>query len=260
MVDRLADKVCLVTGAASGLGRASAAMFAAEGAAVVCADVDGDGLDEAVAAITDAGGTAGAVVADLTDDADAAALTATTLNDHGRIDVVYACAGVAGPGTAWDTSDDQWDRLLAINLRAKWLAFRHALPHMQERRAGSVIVQASIGGILGVPNIFPYAVAKGGCIAMVKQAAVDLAPYGVRVNGIAPGTVPTPLVVESYRAGGGMSAATGEAGLAHAHEKYPLGRLGTPEEVAHLATYVASDESSWTTGQVFVIDGGISIQ
>lgn len=260
MTDRLRDKTCIVTGAGSGLGRASAIMFAAEGAAVLCADIDADGLDKTVNQINGDGGTAVAVTADLTDPAEAESMTAQALEEFGQIDVVYACAGVAGPGTAEDTTDAQWDRLIAINLKAKWLAYRYALPHMKERRTGSVIVQASIGGIIGVPNIFPYAVAKGGCIAMVKQASVDLAPFNVRVNGIAPGTIMTPLVVESYRGGGGMSAAAGEDGLKTAHERYPLKRLGTPEELAYLATYVASDESAWTTGQVLVIDGGISVQ
>lgn len=260
MVDRLLDKSCVVTGAGSGLGRASAIMFAAEGASVLCADVDAEGLADTVAEIIDAGGRAVAFSADLSVSAQAEAMTQAALDEFEQIDVVYACAGVAGPGTAETTTDEQWDRLIAINLKAKWLAYRYALPHMKERRQGSVIVQSSIGGLLGVPNIFPYAVAKGGCIAMVKQSSVDLAPFNVRINGIAPGTIMTPLVVESYRGGGGMSAAGGVDGLKKAHEKYPLNRLGTPEELAYLATYVASDESAWTTGQVFVIDGGITVQ
>lgn len=259
MADRLHDKVCLVTGAASGLGQASAVMFAAEGATVVCADVDEGGLAETTTTIEDAGGQALAIAADLSSSEQAQAMTTRALDEFGQLDVVYACAGVAGPGTAADTSDEQWDRLMAINLRAKWLAYRYALPHMKERGQGSVIVQASIGGMIGVPNIFPYAVAKGGCIAMVKQSAIDLAPFNVRVNGIAPGTIVTPLVVDSYRGGGGMSAAGGVDGLKTAHERYPLQRLGTPEELAYLATYVASDESSWTTGHIFVIDGGITV-
>lgn len=259
MAERLADKVAVVTGAGSGLGRASALMFAAEGAAVMCADIDGDGVTQTVDQITDAGGRATSHVGDLSVTDEARAMTQGALETLGRIDVVYACAGIAGPGGPDTTSDEDFDRLIAINLKAKWLAFRFAIPHMKERGSGSIIVQTSIGGILGVPNIFPYAVAKGGCISMVKQAAVDLAPHNIRVNGIAPGTIMTPLVVESYRGGGGMSAAAGEDGLKTAHERYPLKRLGTPEELAYLATYVASDESAWTTGHIFVIDGGISV-
>lgn len=259
MAGRLHEKVALVTGAGSGLGRASAVMFAAEGAAVLCADVNGEGAAETVATITAAGGRAVAHQADLSVTAEAEAMTEAALGAFDRIDVVYACAGIAGAGGADTTSDADWDRVIGINLKAKWLAFRFAIPHMKERGSGSIIVQASIGGIIGVPNIFPYAVAKGGCISMVKQASVDLAGHGIRVNGIAPGTILTPLVVDSYRAGGGMSAAAGEDGLKTAHERYPLKRLGTPEELAYLATYVASDESAWTTGHIFVIDGGITV-
>lgn len=258
MVDRLRGKVAVVTGAGSGLGRASAEMFAAEGAAVLCADIDGDAAQATADAITTAGGRALAWTADLTVTDEARAMTEAALRELGQIDVVYACAGIAGAGGPDTTTDEDWDRLIAVNLKAKWLAFRFALPHMKERGSGSVIVQASIGGIVGVPNIFPYAVAKGGCISMVKQAAIDLAPHGVRVNGIAPGTIVTPLVVESYRRGGGMSAAAGEEGLRTAHERYPLKRLGSPEENAYLATYIASDESAWTTGHIFVLDGGIT--
>lgn len=259
MADRLKGKVAVVTGAGSGLGRASAEMFAAEGAAVVCADIDEDGVGATATAIADAGGQASTVTADLSVTDQAQGLTQAALQAFGQIDVVYACAGIAGAGGPDTTSDADFDRVIAINLKAKWLAFRFAIPHMKERGTGSIIVQSSIGGILGVPNIFPYAVAKGGCISMVKQASVDLAGHGIRVNGIAPGTILTPLVVESYRSGGGMSAAAGEEGLKTAHERYPLKRLGTPEELAYLATYVASDESAWTTGHIFVIDGGISV-
>jgi NAD(P)-dependent dehydrogenase (short-subunit alcohol dehydrogenase family) len=111
-----------------------------------------------------------------------------------------------------------------------------------------------------VPKIFPYAAAKGGCIGMVKQAAADFGPHGIRVNAIAPGTIVTPLVRESYAKGGGMSAGLGvEEGIRRAHERYPLRRLGTLEEFAYLATYAASDEAGWTTGHTFVIDGGVTI-
>ncbi|WP_370324156.1 SDR family NAD(P)-dependent oxidoreductase [Euzebya sp.] len=256
MVDRLAGEVAIVTGAGSGLGRAAATAFAAEGAAVVCADLDAGGLAGTVAAITDAGGTAIDVVADLSDRDQADGVTRAALDAFEVVDIVYACAGIAGPGGPDTTPEEDFDRVIAVNLKAKWLSFRPAIPHMRARGRGSIIVQSSIGGIVGVPGIFPYAVAKGGCISMVKQAAIDLAPAGIRVNGIAPGTILTPLVEATYAAGGGMSAAQG---MDRIHERYPLGRLGTPEEHAHLAVYVASRESAWTTGHIFVIDGGITV-
>lgn len=259
MGGRLQDKVAIVTGAASGLGRATAAMFAREGAAVLCADVS-EAVEETAAEVADVGGQAHPFTGDLTDPATAEAMTGLALETFGQVDVVFACAGIAGAGMAGDTPMQQWERVIGVNLTSKWLSFKYALPHMVARGRGSIIVQASIGGVIGVPNIFPYAAAKGGCIAMVRQAAVDYGPSGIRVNGIAPGTIPTPLVIESYRGGGGMTAASGvEEGLRRAPERYPLRRLGEPDEVAHLATYLASDESAWTTGQTFVIDGGISV-
>lgn len=247
-----------MTGAASGLGRATAVMFAAEGAAVLCADL-APTVEETVAEITAAGGRAEGFVGDLADVDTTRAMSDRALESFGRVDVVYACAGIAGPGTAIDTTMESWDRVIAVNLTSKWLAFRWLLPHMVEQGSGSIIVQASIGGIVGVPGIFPYAAAKGGCIAMVRQVAIEYAASGVRVNGIAPGTIPTPLVVESYRAGGGMTASAGvEEGLRRAPERYPMRRLGEPRHVASLATHLASDESGWTTGQTFVVDGGIT--
>ena len=260
MTDRLRDKVVIVTGAGSGLGRASAIRFGAEGAAVVCADLRQASVDPVVAAITGAGGRAVGVGVDVTDAEQCQQMTSLAEETYARIDVVFACAGIAGAGTAASTSEADWDRVIATNLTSKWLSFKYALPGMIARGSGSIIIQASIGGIIGVPGIFPYAAAKGGCIAMMKQAAADLGPQGVRVNAIAPGTIVTPLVTETWRQGGGMGAGLAvEEGVRRAAERYPLQRLGTEDEFASLATYVASDESAWTTGHTFVIDGGLTV-
>ncbi|MDA2986830.1 MAG: SDR family NAD(P)-dependent oxidoreductase [Actinomycetota bacterium] len=260
MTGRLQDKVAVVTGAGSGLGQATARMYAEEGAQVMCADRDEAAVARTVADIVASGGSATARRIDLTSSSECAAMIEATVEAYGRVDVVFACAGVAGAGDAASTTEEEWDRVIAINLTSKWLTFKHALPLMVAQGSGSIIVQASIGGLIGVPNIFPYAAAKGGCIGMVKQAAADFGPQGVRVNAIAPGTIVTPLVRESYAKGGGMSAGLGvEEGIRRAHERYPLRRLGTVEEFAYLATYVASDESGWTTGHTFVIDGGVTI-
>jgi NAD(P)-dependent dehydrogenase (short-subunit alcohol dehydrogenase family) len=259
MSGRLDGKTAIVTGAASGLGRAAAEMFAAEGAEVACVDLQ-DTVETTTKAIEAAGGRALALTADLTLAAEAEEMSRRALDHFGRVDIVYACAGIAGAGTAATVSEENWDRVIAVNLKSKWLSFRYVLPHMIERRRGSVIVQASVGGLIGVPNIFPYAAAKGGCVAMVRQAAVDLGPSGVRVNAIAPGMIPTPLVISSYEKGGGIDAHKGvEEGIRTAGERFPLRRVGTVEDNAYLAVYLASDESSWTTGQTLVVDGGLTV-
>ncbi len=260
MSARLKDKIAIVTGAGSGLGRASAVMFSREGASVVCVDRRQESVDAVVNGIQQAGGRAIGRVTDVTSASECEAMTSLALETYGRIDIVFACAGIVGVGTAESTSESDWDRVIATNLTSKWLSFRYALPGMIAQGSGSVIVQASIGGIIGVPGIFPYAAAKGGCIAMVRQAASDLGPSGIRVNAIAPGTIVTPLVIESWKQGGGISpGADLEESKRLGAERFPLRRLGTEDEFANLVTYVASDESSWTTGHTFVIDGGISV-
>ncbi len=255
---RLAGKVTVVTGAASGIGRAAALMFAREGARVLCADRD-PAVETTAAEIRAAGGTAVAETADLADPERARMVTGRAADEFGRIDAVYACAGIAGPGTAADTPLEDWDRVLAVNLTSKWLSFRWALPLMVEQGSGSVVVQASVGGLRGVPGIFPYAAAKGGCIAMARQAAVDYGPHGIRVNVVAPGTVPTPLVRDTYAAGAGSGAGLDlDAAVGRVASVYPARRLGTEDEVAAMALHLCSDESRWTTGQVFTVDGGIT--
>lgn len=255
---RLDDKATIVTGAASGIGRAAAMMFAREGARVLCADRSA-AVSDTAAAIRSAGGDAHARQADLADPDSARATTDDALERFGRIDVVYACAGIAGTGTAADTDLETWDRVLAVNLTSKWLSFRWALPSMVEQGSGSVIVQASVGGLRGVPGIFPYAAAKAGCIGMAQQAAVDYGPHGIRVNVVAPATVPTPLVLDTYAGGGGAGAGMDpDEAMARVASVYPARRLGTEDEVAALALYLASDESRWTTGQTFAVDGGIT--
>jgi len=259
MAGRLAGKNAIVTGAASGLGRASAELFAAEGATVACVDIDHAGAESTREAITSQGGRAIAIHADLTVPEDAERMTKACLDELDSIDVVYACAGIAGPGDAASTPVDRWEHVIAVNLTSKWLSFRYALPHMCERGRGSVIVQASIGAFVGAPHNFAYSAAKGGCISMIKQAAVDFGPHGVRVNGVAPALVPTPLTDASYRAGGAyVIGATPEEGYRRAVQLYPLGRVGTGVDVAQAACYLASDESAWTTGHVLVVDGGFT--
>lgn len=261
MGGRLAEKVALITGAGSGLGRASALRFAQESALVACVD-----LKESVAAgtvdeIVGAGGRAIALGADVSVAADAERMTAATIEAFGRVDVVFANAGIAGSGTAMDLEEEVWNRVVDVDLKGVWLSSKYALRDMVARGSGTIVNTASVGGVVGIAGIFPYAAAKGGVVAMTKQVAADFGPRGVRANAICPGTVPTPLVTETYearvRAGGSTDVeADARAGLDEAVKKYPVGRLGRVEDVAELALFLASDESSWITGQAIAVDGG----
>lgn len=255
---RLAGKIALVTGAGSGLGRASALRFAAEGAAVAVADLDTAAADAVTAEITAAGGRALPVTVDVTSDADSRRMIAATLAEFGCLDIVFANAGINGAGNAADTTEEEWDRVVAINLKGVWLTSKYALPHMIERRTGSIINQASMGGLIGLPGIFPYAAAKGGVIAMTRQMAVTYGPDNVRVNAICPGTIPTPLVYRSRVERGAAPDADQAALDADAAARFPLRRLGTPEDLASIAVFLAGDEADWVTGGIYTVDGGRS--
>ena len=263
MSGRLADKVAIVTGAGSGIGAAAAELFAAEGARVTCADVNGAAAQRVADAIGEA---AIAAAVDVAQPADAEAMVGETLAAFGKVDAVYANAGVAGPGRAGEVEFEAWNRVIAINLTGVWLSVKYALPHMVEQGRGSLVLQASVGGVIGVPGIAAYAAAKAGVIGLTRQMAVDYGPEGIRVNAICPGTVDTPLVRATYEERGGFASASGLGSDATmddlidaAKVRHPLGRLGETEDVAQLALHLASDESSWTTGAVITVDGGMSV-
>lgn len=260
MADRLEGKVAFITGAASGIGAATARRFAAEGAAIVAVDVaDAHPLVEE---LTAGGARALALRADVTSAPSLDAAVGDALETFGRIDVLFANAGVPGLGTTIDCTSEEWAHVLGVNLTGTWLTMRAVLPSMVARGSGSVILTASIAGVIGVSGIAPYTAAKAGVIGLARSTAVEVAPLGIRVNALAPGTSPTPLVTETFAAlvGRGGRADAERTGLALEREqqRYPMGRFGELEEIAAVALFLASDDSSWVTGTVQIVDGGLS--
>jgi len=254
---RLDGKVALVTGGGSGIGRASAELFAAEGAAVAIVDVVEDAAADAVGKIAADGGTAVALVADVTDADAIAAAVERAVEQLGRLDVVYNNAGIGSTGSVADGAEDDWDRCLAINAKGTFLTSRAAVAHLEASGGGSIVNQGSVAALVGVANFAAYCAAKGAVVALTRSMAVDLAPRGIRVNVICPGTVFTPLMEPMLTARGDGNMAKG---LAMTEAKYPIGRLGTPEDIARVALFLASDDAAFVTGSTFAADGGMTAQ
>lgn len=257
MSGRLHGRVALITGAGSGIGRAAAELFAAEGAAVGVVDLRSEAADETVDKIAAAGGRALALAADVTSADQIANAVARAVDEFGRLDVLYNNAGVDSSGSVAETTEQDWDRCFAVNAKGTFLCSRAATPHLRAAGGGAIINQGSVAALVGIPNFAAYCAAKGAVVALTRSMALDLAPHHIRVNAICPGTVFTPLMEPMLRARGGGDL---EAGLAKTLLKYPIGRLGTPEEIAKVALFLAGEESSFLTGSILAADGGMTAQ
>ncbi len=251
---RLEGKVCLITGAGSGIGQASAKLFAAEGAHVVVADVDDKGARATVAAIKKTGGAASAEHVDVTDEADTVALANRVARRHRRIDVLFNNAGISGVGDILETEPELFDRVMLVNVRGVYLMSRAVVPHMVKQRSGSIINMSSCIAEIGLARRVSYAASKGAVLAMTKSMQVDLAQHGIRVNALLPGTILTPFVErylkESYK--------DPEEGFASIRKRQLTSDLGRPEDVAWAALYLASDESRFVMASGLVVDGGVT--
>ena len=256
MSNRLKDRVCIVTGAGSGMGRASALEMAREGGQVVVTDVNAKSGDDTVQLIKSEGGEALFVACDLRDGAQIKSLMETAAGHFGGIDVLHNNAAVHETDLTKQTSieelsEEVWDLVCQVNLRAVWLTTKHAVPYLKQSRAGVIVNVASTGSFVGYPMAGVYCATKGGVLQLTKATAIDLAKFGIRCNCYCPGAIDTPMARKYIDAAQDKQAIMNTLTGAHL-----IPRLGKPEEIAKLACFLASDDSSFINGAAYVIDGG----
>jgi NAD(P)-dependent dehydrogenase (short-subunit alcohol dehydrogenase family) len=248
----LTGQVALVTGAGHGIGRASALALAQAGALVVASDVDFARAAETAQLIKNAGNKGVGAVADVTDEKAMAAVVDDVVRTYGQLDVVHANAGVLMAGTALTQTLDEWDKTFTVNVRGTFLTVRAVLPQMIKQKSGAIIITASISGLVGEPDLVAYNSSKGALVNLTRQLAVEYAGHGIRVNGICPGWIETGF---------------NDPVLAHldteeldqmVKRQVPLGRQGTPEDIAPSVVFLASDWARYITGQLLPIDGGLT--
>lgn len=251
MAGMFEGKVALVTGAGSGIGRATAQAFAREGAAVVVADVADEAAAETVALITADGGTASAVHADVSDPAQAEAMVAAAVSRYGGLDIAHNNAGIEGASASIvDYPIESWQHVIAINLSSVFYGLKHEIPAMLARGGGAIVNTASILGLVGFANAAAYTAAKHGVVGLTKVAALEVSGSGIRVNAVCPGFIETPMIMER-----GLAAGTNRGAYDQIAALHPAGRLGKAEEVAELVVWLASPAASFVTGGAYTVDG-----
>jgi 3-oxoacyl-[acyl-carrier protein] reductase len=251
---RLAGRVAVVTGAAMGLGREIATLFAKEGARLILADIN-DNLGKNVESmIVNDAGKARFVHADVTIASNIQRMVSEAVSSFGRLDILVNNAGIVEAAPIEELSEDAWNRVIGVNLKGAWLGSKYSIPQMRSQGGGVIINMSSELGIVGVPSYSIYCASKGGIIAMTRALAAELAPI-IRVNCICPGAVLTPMLELELRTSLSTQRDV-EAVKLELVKRYPLGRLGVPLDVARAALYLASDDSSWVTGVALPVDGG----
>jgi NAD(P)-dependent dehydrogenase (short-subunit alcohol dehydrogenase family) len=249
----LKDKSTIVTGAGKGIGRACALEFARQGAMLTICDVD-DALGAAVAAeIEAAAGVVRYVHADVSSSADAAALAAAAVAAHGRIDCLFNCAGIAGNGSVVECAEEEWNRVLAVNLTGMFLVAKHVVPHMRAQGRGAILNMASVSAFWGEPGTVAYNASKGGVLALTRAMAQDHGPEGIRVNCLAPGFHDTGMVDEYFDA-----QPDGAEARKRIDQLMAVRRIGRPEELARTAAFILSDANQYMTAAAIVLDGAMS--
>jgi NAD(P)-dependent dehydrogenase (short-subunit alcohol dehydrogenase family) len=250
MSERLQDKVVIVTGASAGIGYAIAAACAREGAVTVIASRNEEKANAGVARIRKEGGTAEFIRTDVTDRQSVESVVSGTISKHGRVDVLINNAGVREAAPFWEETEEMWNKMYRTNVLGTVFISQAVVRHMKERGSGAIVHITSKAGVVGEPGHAAYSSSKGAVIALTREMAAELGPLGIRVNGIAPGPVETEMLDGALPDQAARDALAQEA---------PGGRIGKPEDIAHLAVYLASDESALVVGQTVSIDGGLSI-
>ena len=255
MAGLLEGKISLVTGAGSGIGRATSLVMAREGATIVVSDINADGGEETVSAIKEAGGDGMFVHADVSRPGDVAALIGQVVAAYGRLDCAHNNAGVEGfmAGRLHEYPEEDWDRLINVNVKGVWLCLKHEIPQMMQQGGGAIVNTASAAGLVGSRRLSAYVASKHAVVGLTKAAALEYARDGIRVNAVCPGIIDTPMV---RRLAGGREADY-EATIS---VRQPIGRLGTPEEIAESVTWLCSEAASLVTGLAMAVDGGFTAQ
>ena len=252
MTGMFVSKVALVTGAGSGIGRATALAFAREGASVVVADIAAESGTQTVARIRDTGGDATFVQVDVSQAVEVEALVRTTVQTYGRLDYAHNNAGIEGVlAPLLDYPDEVFDRVLAVNLKGVWLCLKREISQMLAQGGGAIVNTASVAGLRGSPTLPAYNVSKFGVVGLTKSVALAYASRGVRINAVCPGVIDTPMVGRADELTQGGFSERGRA-------RTPLSRLGSPEEVAAAVTWLCSDAASFLTGVALPVDGGLT--
>jgi NAD(P)-dependent dehydrogenase (short-subunit alcohol dehydrogenase family) len=249
MPGRVEGKVALVTGGASGIGRATALAFAREGAKLVIADLNENGGQQTVHLIAEQGGQAIFVRTDVSQAVEVQALISQAVATYGRLDCAHNNAGISGGGRALtaEYAEDMWHQVIAVNLTGVWLCMRYEIPQMLSQGSGAIVNTASVAGLIGARGLAAYVASKHGVVGLTKTAALEYAQQGIRVNCVCPGVIQTPMTER------GLSNPERRARIITSE---PMGRVGTPEEVAEAVVWLCSDAASFVTGHTMTVDGG----
>jgi NAD(P)-dependent dehydrogenase (short-subunit alcohol dehydrogenase family) len=253
---RLKDKVALVTGAASGIGRATAALFGQEGAKVMCADLDGEGAERMARQIADSGGEAASVQADVSVAADVERMVRETVERWGRIDILFNNAGIEFGLPVTQVPEEEWDRLIDVNLKGVFLGCKYAIPEMLKQGGGSIVNTASVAGLRGTAWMSTYSASKGGVVLLTKSLAQEWGTQNVRVNAVCPGVIRTPMAEQAVARGELLFGSDPDETWRRIAQAHAMGRVGEADEVARAVLFLASDEASFVTGAALPVDGG----